>query len=93
MTAAAIEAWLPEIRKRRFALDGGVLVARISALAVPILPKNREAIASTAINMTSARLQPKRLKGLIDLLRTEVRAFEELINPLDVAFPYAALAR
>jgi len=67
-TAAAIRARLPDIRERRFALDDGMLVAGISALAVPILPRDRDAIASIAINMTSARLQPERLPKLLDSL-------------------------
>jgi DNA-binding IclR family transcriptional regulator len=83
LDAAAIRARLPEIRKQRYALDHGELVAGISALAVPILPQGRDAVASIAINMTSARLEPDRLKQLVGLLRNEVQQVEEVINPLE----------
>jgi DNA-binding IclR family transcriptional regulator len=85
LTADGIRARLPEIRRNRYALDHGQLVTGISALAVPILPQGRDAIASIAINMTSARLQPDRLETLIESLRREVGAIERVINPLDVA--------
>ncbi|MCG8356788.1 MAG: IclR family transcriptional regulator [Kiloniellales bacterium] len=76
---------LPEIREQGYAFDHGRLVEGISAIAVPILPQGRDVAGSLAINMTSARLQPERLPELIDLLRREVSAIEESINPLDVA--------
>lgn len=76
---------LPEIQEQGYAFDHGRLVEGISAVAVPILPHGRDVVGSLAINMTSARLQPDRLPKLIDLLRSEVRAIEERINPLDIA--------
>lgn len=68
---------------QHYALDHGELVAGISALAVPILPPKRDAVASIAINMTSARLGPERLRDLLDLLRAQVARIEETINPLE----------
>jgi hypothetical protein len=61
----------------------GELVQGISALVVPILPPGRDAIASIAINMTSARLEPERLTELVALLKTEVARIERVINPLE----------
>lgn len=78
-----IRARLPDIRARRFALDHGELVAGISAVAVPILPKGRDAVASIAINMTSARLEPRRLEELVSLLQRHVAHVESAINPMD----------
>jgi DNA-binding IclR family transcriptional regulator len=83
LTPDSVRAQLPEIRARRFALDHGALVQGISALAVPILPQGRDAIAAIAINMTSARLEPERLTRLVDLLTGEVAAIEQMINPLE----------
>jgi len=78
-----IRGRLPQIRAQRYALDHGELVEGISALAVPILPPKRDAVASIAINMTSARLGSERLKELLELLRTQVARIEESINPLE----------
>lgn len=83
LSADKIRGRLPQIRAQHFALDHGELVAGISALAVPILPKKRDAVASIAINMTSARLAPDRLKALLALLRSQVEQVEDLINPLE----------
>jgi DNA-binding IclR family transcriptional regulator len=58
-------------------------VKGISALALPILPQGRDAIASIAINMTSARLEPDRLTELVALLKAEVSDIEHMINPLE----------
>lgn len=63
----------------------GRLVEGISAIAVPILPRGRDVVGSLAINMTSARLRHERLPNLIELLRREVDAIEESINPMDLA--------
>ncbi len=85
LTEEEIAGRLSEIREQGYAFDHGRLVEGISALAVPILPHGRDVVGSLAINMTSARLQPERLPKLIDLLRGEVEAIEESINPLDIA--------
>jgi DNA-binding IclR family transcriptional regulator len=91
LTADMVLARLPEIRERRYALDHGQLVAGISALAVPILPQGRDAIASIAINMTSARLDDARRQSLVDLLNGEIKRIETTINPLDVSVRGRAL--
>lgn len=83
LSAEKIRSRLPQIRAQGYALDHGDLVEGISALAVPILPPRRDAVASIAINMTSARLAPERLSELLDLLRTQVARIEETINPLE----------
>ncbi|MEN3376954.1 MAG: hypothetical protein V7604_2309 [Hyphomicrobiales bacterium] len=83
LTAADVRARLPVVREQRFALDDGQLVAGISAFAVPILPPKRDAVASIAINMTSARLNPDRLRELVARLRHEIEAIERTINPLE----------
>jgi len=85
LTADRIRKNLPQIRAQHYALDHGELVAGISALAVPILPPKRDAVASIAINMTSARLAPERLAALLELLKTQVARIEETINPLEGA--------
>ncbi len=43
----------------------------------------RDAVASIAINMTSARLAPERLEALLEMLRVQVSRIEETINPLE----------
>jgi DNA-binding IclR family transcriptional regulator len=83
LTADSVRDRLPQIRAQRFALDDGELVKGISALAVPILPQGRDAIASIAINMTSARLEPDRLTELVARLKVEVAEIEQMINPLE----------
>ena len=83
LTADSVRDRLPQIRAQRFAFDHGELVKGISALAVPILPQGRDAIASIAINMTSARLEPDRLTELVGLLKAEVSDIEQTINPLE----------
>jgi len=85
LMADRIRKNLPQIRAQHYALDHGELVAGISALAVPILPPKRDAVASIAINMTSARLAPERLAALLELLKTQVARIEETINPLEGA--------
>jgi DNA-binding IclR family transcriptional regulator len=85
LTADRIRKNLPQIRAQYYALDHGELVAGISALAVAILPPKRDAVASIAINMTSARLAPERLAALLELLKTQVARIEETINPLEGA--------
>jgi DNA-binding IclR family transcriptional regulator len=85
LDADRVRSQLPEIRAKRYALDDGELVAGISALAIPILPRGRDAVAAIAINMTSARLQQERLVDLVALLRQEVQRVEEVINPLEGA--------
>jgi DNA-binding IclR family transcriptional regulator len=83
LSADKIRSRLPQIRAQHYALDHGDLVAGISALAVPILPPKRDAVASIAINMTSARLGPERLHVLLGLLRAQVARIEQAINPLE----------
>jgi DNA-binding IclR family transcriptional regulator len=83
LSADKIRSRLPQIRAQRYALDHGELVAGISALAVPILPPKRDAVASIAINMTSARLAPERLEALLGLLRAQIDQIERMINPLE----------
>jgi DNA-binding IclR family transcriptional regulator len=83
LTAQSVQERLPQIRAQGYALDDGELVRGISALAVPILPRGRDAIASLAINMTSTRLDKDRLPALVDLLRGEVSGIERTINPLE----------
>ena len=78
--------------EQRFALDDGQLVAGISAFAVPILPPKRDAVASIAINMTSARLNPDRLRELVARLRGEIDAIERVINPLESDVTRRAMA-
>ena len=87
LTAAKVRDQLPQIRSQRYALDDGDLVAGISALAVPILPQGRDAVASIAINMTSARLQKERVGVLVTLLDRQVASVEKTINPLEDAVP------
>lgn len=55
LNADKIRSRLPQVRAQRYALDHGELVAGISALAIQMLPLGWDAIASIAINMTSAR--------------------------------------
>ena len=83
LSADKIRGRLPQIRAQRYALDHGELVAGISALAIPILPPKRDAVASIAINMTSARLGSERFNDLLQLLRVQVARIEEAINPLE----------
>src|SRR4030095_2284112 len=83
LRADSVRDRLPQIRAQRFAFDHGELVKGISALAVPILPQGRDAIASLAIHMTSARLEPERLTELVGLLKAEVSDIERTINPLE----------
>jgi DNA-binding IclR family transcriptional regulator len=83
LDADKVRSRLPQIREQRYASDHGELVAGISALAVPILPQGRDAVASIALNMTSARLDSARPERLIALLREEVSRVERLINPLE----------
>lgn len=83
LTADKIRKSLPQIRAQHYALDHGDLVAGISALAVPILPQKRDAVASIAINMTSARLAPERLNALLELLQAQIARIEDAINPLE----------
>lgn len=85
LTAEAVHASLATIREQGYALDECRLVAGISALAMPILPQGRDALAAIAINMTSARLPPERIPELLALLRGEIDAIEKAINPLEPA--------
>lgn len=83
LSAEEVAKQLPEISCQGYAYDHGRLVEGISALAVPVLPQGRDVVGSIAINMTSARLGPERLKELIALLREEVARIEKTINPLE----------
>lgn len=83
LSAAKVTASLESIRRKGFALDNGDLVAGIAAIAVPILPQGRDAIAAIAINLTSARLSEERLPELVAMLQEEVRSIEEQLNPLE----------
>ena len=74
---------LAKIREDGYALDQGELVAGISAIAVPILPPGRDAIAAIAINLTSARLTTERIPELAGLLAKEVGEIEAQLNPLE----------
>ncbi|KQY15067.1 transcriptional regulator [Rhizobium sp. Root73] len=74
---------LARIRTDGYALDEGDLVAGISAIAVPILPPARDAIAAIAINLTSARLSAERIPELFRLLKKEVGEIETQLNPLE----------
>jgi DNA-binding IclR family transcriptional regulator len=85
LSAGRVRERLAAVRSQHYALDDGELVAGISAIAVPILPQGRDAIASIALNMTSARSSPERLATLLDALRREVKHVEEMINPLEHA--------
>lgn len=85
LTAHEIEASLPAIRKQGYAVDHSHLVEGISALAVPILLESGEVAGSIAINMTSARLKPKREKELVGLLKGEISAIQSVLRPTDLA--------
>lgn len=85
LSAEEIAGRLPQIREQGYAFDHGRLVEGISAIAMPILPHGRDVVGSLAINMTSARLPPERLRELLRLLRREVDDIEKNINPLDIA--------
>lgn len=80
-----IDASLPLIRKRGYAVDHSHLVEGISGLAVPILLESGEVAGSIAINMTSARLRPEREKELVELLRGEISAIQSVLRPTDLA--------
>ena len=82
LTADEIRRALPQIRDNGYAIDDGRLVEGISALAVPIRPKDRDVVAAISINMTSARLSPERQVQLLQMLRDEVRGIEEALSPL-----------
>jgi DNA-binding IclR family transcriptional regulator len=82
LTAGEIAAALPAIRQNGYAVDDGRLVAGISAIAVPIRPQGRDVIAALTINMTSARLSPRRIEELLDALTREVREIEQQVNPM-----------
>ncbi|PKA39972.1 IclR family transcriptional regulator [Rhizobium sullae] len=83
LSVAKVREVLVAIRKQGYSVDQGELVAGISAIAVPILPPKRDAIAALAINLTSARLTPERLPQLVNMLKQEVREIEASLNPLD----------
>jgi DNA-binding IclR family transcriptional regulator len=84
LSADELRAKLDDIRQQGYALDEGRLVAGISALAVPILPRGRDVIAALAINMTSARMPRQRVPELVALVRREVESVEANINPLEI---------
>ena len=83
LTTGSIKDNLTRIRSNGYALDQGDLVAGISAIAVPILPPGRDAIAAIAINLTSARLSAERIPELFTLLKKEVGEIETQLNPLE----------
>jgi DNA-binding IclR family transcriptional regulator len=84
LTADEIRGRLPRIREQGFALDHGRLVEGVSALALPIVPKGRDVVASLALNMTSSRLATDRLPDLISMLKQEVNGIERELSPFDV---------
>lgn len=83
LSAERIRKALPRVREKGFAIDQDGLVAGISAMAVPILPQGRDAVAAIAINMTSSRLPNERIPDLLALLQPEVRQIENAVNPLE----------
>jgi DNA-binding IclR family transcriptional regulator len=83
LTERKVKDGLAAIRQNGYAVDRGDLVAGISAIAVPILPPGRDAVASIAINLTSARLSDERLPDLVSMIQDEVRRIELHLNPLD----------
>lgn len=83
LTVRKVKDDIKKIRETGFALDDGELVAGISAIAVPILPPGRDAVASIAINLTSARLTRERIPELVSLLSREVQDIEAQLNPLE----------
>lgn len=85
LTRDQVAQSLPDIRERGYAIDRDRLVEGISALAMPIRVPGRDVIGSLAINMTSARLKPDRLDGLVEDLSREVEQIGKAVNPLNVA--------
>jgi DNA-binding IclR family transcriptional regulator len=83
LTVQKIRNNLEALKERRYALDEGELVAGISAIAVPILPPGRDAVAAIAINLTSARMTRERIPELVEMLTKEVREIEARLNPLE----------
>lgn len=83
LSAERIRKALPRVRENGYAIDQDELVAGISAMAIPILPQGRDAVAAIAINMTSSRLPKERIPDLLALLQSEVRQIENAINPLE----------
>lgn len=83
LSAERIRKALPQVREQGFAIDQDELVAGIAAMAIPILPQGRDAVAAIAINMTSPRLPKERVPELLASLRAEVRQIEEALNPLE----------
>lgn len=74
-----VRSSLSTIRRTKYAVDDGLLVEGISALAVPILAGPEDVAGALAVNMTSARLKPARLEELLQLLRREAAAIEQAI--------------
>ena len=85
LTRDKVAETLPQIREQGYAIDQDRLVEGISALAMPIRVPGRDVVGSLAINMTSARLKPDRLSGLLEDLAREVDQIGNAVNPLNVA--------
>ncbi len=88
LSASEIRKRLPEIRELGYAFDHDRLVEGISAVAVPIRLRGREAIGSISINMTSARLKEDRLAQLVAMLTEKTTNLGLQLNPLQ--FPAIA---
>ncbi|MBW3096267.1 IclR family transcriptional regulator [Pseudohoeflea coraliihabitans] len=84
LSADDVLARIKEIRELGYALDHGQLIEGISALAMPIRLNDASIAGALTINMTSARLKPKRLEGLLELLQREIAVIRGLINPYEV---------
>jgi DNA-binding IclR family transcriptional regulator len=80
-TEANIRGMLGTVRQQGWIARQSSVIEGLLAIAVPIRPPGRDAVAALAVNMLTARLLPDRLDGFVTLLREEVGQIEAALAP------------
>ena len=78
--AGAIAASLARARAEGRVVTRDWTIEGVSAIAMPVRPPNRDAVAAIAVNMTTARMTPARLEDISALLREEIAGIERALR-------------
>lgn len=76
-TKAALLAELAEVRKTGYATNHGQTLEGVSAVAMPVHSRQRQALGAVAVSAPTVRLSPERFAPILSALRRTVLAIEQ----------------
>ncbi len=76
---------IERVRQAGYAARDTGLLPGMAGVAVPVLDRQRRAVAALSVGTTVERLSPDRLPTVVQVLRREAEALGPRINPFDAA--------